>query len=148
VVLENQGSVAVTDEFWVDVYVHPDVAPTCVNQTWPMLGSQGLVWGVTADVLPNLVPGGTITLTVGDASYFADLSQVTWPLSAGTPVYAQVDSASASTAYGAVLETHELRGGAYNNIAGGVSTAVVLGQATPPAEGEEPFGAAGLPERP
>jgi hypothetical protein len=38
--------------------------------------------------------------------------------SVGTLIYAQVDSANASTAYGTVLETHESMGGAYNNILG------------------------------
>ena len=38
--------------------------------------------------------------------------------SVGTLIYAQVDSANASTAYGTVLETHESMGEAYNNILG------------------------------
>ena len=40
----------------------------------------------------------------------------TWPLAAGTAIYVQVDSANANTAYGAVLENHEILGESYNNI--------------------------------
>jgi hypothetical protein len=76
------------------------------------------VWGVTAD----LSPGEAITLTVGDEYYVPAYSQVTWPLSTGTPVYVQVDSADADAAYGAVMELHEILGRPYNNIAGTYST--------------------------
>jgi hypothetical protein len=85
-----------------------------VNDIWPNLADQGLVWGVTAD----LQPGQSLVLAIGDAYYQGDLSYVVWPLAAGTAVYAQVDSANANTTYGAVLENHEIRGEAYNNITG------------------------------
>jgi len=116
VVVANQGDAPVVDEFWVAAYVDPHTAPTAVNQLWWDLGDEGAFWGVTADLLP-LNPGETITLTVGDATYDADRSRVSWPLAAGTPVYIQVDAWNASTDYGAVLESHEISGGAYNNIA-------------------------------
>jgi hypothetical protein len=67
---------------------------------------------------PFARPGEVPTLTVGDGYYADDHSQITWPVAAGTPVYAQVDSANADTTYGAILEVHEITGGAYNNIAG------------------------------
>ena len=127
VVIENQGNAPVTDEFWVDVYINPNPAPTAVNQIWPDLADEGLVWGVTAAALP-LAPGGVLTLTVGDAYYVAEYSQIAWPLAEGTPVYAQVDSASGDTTYGAVLESHEITGGAYNNISSTVSTAGLAGE--------------------
>jgi hypothetical protein len=104
------------NEFWVDVYLNPNPAPTHVNQTWNQLGSQGLVWGVTETALPQLVPGSLLTLT--DGYYQPDYSRVSWPLPAGVPVYAQVDSADALTTWGAVLENHEILGGLYNNILG------------------------------
>jgi len=112
-----------------------------------VLGSQGLVWGVTADALP-LAPGEVLTLTVGDTYYFTKTSNVTWPLAEGTPVYAQVDSANAETDYGAVLEYNEKTGGTYNNISSTSSTAgivstellVVTGDRSPAARG-------GLPPR-
>jgi uncharacterized repeat protein (TIGR01451 family) len=122
VTISNQGDAPVTgvitDEFWVDVYIDPDSPPTGVNQTWEMLGSQGLVWGVEVGTLP-LEPGESRTLTVGDASFRAEKSEVSWPLSVGTPIWAQVDSANADTDYGAVLENHEIIGVVYNNIISG-----------------------------
>jgi uncharacterized repeat protein (TIGR01451 family) len=140
VVIENRGNTPVVDEFWVDVYISPATPPTRVNQTWDMLGSQGLVWGVTASALSQLEPGGTLTLTVGDTYYVADYSTVMWPLPAGTPVYAQVDSAAESSTYGAVLENHEITGGTYNNITSTVSLAT--GSASLPAGNHGPSGGA------
>ena len=117
VVIENQGNAPVTDEFWVEVYINPNPAPTAVNQLWYDLGNQGMIWGVTSAALP-LAPGGTITLTIGDAYYWPSLSRFYAPLAAGTPVYAQVDAWNEATTYGAVLESHEITGGTYNNVGG------------------------------
>jgi uncharacterized repeat protein (TIGR01451 family) len=111
VVIRNVGDASVEDEFWVDGYIDPNPAPTAVNQTWPDLTDQGLVWGVEAD----LAPGEALTLTVDGPFYWATLSNVTWPLAVGTPVYAQVDSAHAETGYGAVLEVHEIHNWPYEN---------------------------------
>ena len=123
VTIRNQGAAAIealaANEFWVDLYVAPNPAPTRVNQIWPNLSSQGAVWGVTVSGLP-LPPGGVITLTTGGPYYVANLSQITWPLSPGTPIYVQVDSAHAQTTYGGILENHEITGGTYNNISGPV----------------------------
>ena len=46
----------------VDLYVNPDPAPAGVNQTWPMLGKEGIVSGIE-----ELAAGETIVLTYGDA---------------------------------------------------------------------------------
>lgn len=119
VVVANIGNSPVTDGFWVDVYIGPDTPPTAVNQTWQMLGSQGVVWGVTANALP-LNPGDALTLMLDSPYYVASLSQVTWPLAENTPIYAQVDTANLATTYGAVLEIHEITGKQYNNIIGPV----------------------------
>jgi hypothetical protein len=124
VVIMNQGDdpVETADAFWVDFYVDPNPPPTAVNQVWnDGRSTQGIVWGVSniSDVNPQplpLAPGGVFTLTVGDAYYWPSYSYINWPLQAGTPVYAQVDSANISTTYGAVLENHEIVGGFYNNI--------------------------------
>jgi hypothetical protein len=48
--------------------------------------------------------------------YRSDLSNVGPAISAGTTLYAHVDSANRDTAYGAVLENHERDGRPYNNI--------------------------------
>jgi len=150
VVVKNQGDVSVlsTESFWVDLYVNPDPVPTGVNQTWHSLCSEGIVWGVTASALP-LEPGGTITLTVGDAYYWPDYSEVSWPLPTGTPVYVQVDSANADTTYGAVLEGHEIVGGIYNNIRGAlVSTSISVATGEGSGEAELPVASCHLPPRP
>jgi uncharacterized repeat protein (TIGR01451 family) len=131
VVIQNAGDVPVSTEFWVDVYIDPASAPTTVNQIWPDLADEGIVWGVTAAALP-LAPGETITLTVGDAYYVAEYSDVSWPLATGTQVYAQVDSWDSSTTYGSVRESHEVTGAPYNNVFGPVEAAA--DGATLPAE--------------
>jgi PKD repeat protein len=134
VVILNQGPVSVVDEFWVDVYLNPATPPTAVNQTWQHVGDYGIVWGVTVDALP-LNPGESLTLTVtssGGAYYHAGLSNVSWPLAVGTPVYAQVDSAHSFTAYGGVVENHEIVGGPYNNISGPVDVADATDAGSPP----------------
>jgi subtilisin-like proprotein convertase family protein len=116
VVIENQGGGTAGGDFWVDAYIDPETAPTGVNDTWQMVGDQGIAWGVTS----GLAPGETITLTRYHAYYDPANSDVVWPLAANTPIYAQVDSAHTGSAYGAVLEDHESTGGPYNNIAGPV----------------------------
>ncbi len=131
VVIKNQGDAPLTqvisNEFWVDLYVNPNPLPTGVNQIWKNLSAHGIVWGVTADVLP-LAVNGTLTLTVGGQYYRSDLSDMVWPLPVGTVIYVQVDSANTQTNYGAVLENHEITGLAYNNIAHTTSIAGVMGE--------------------
>ncbi|MBI4786755.1 MAG: right-handed parallel beta-helix repeat-containing protein [Chloroflexi bacterium] len=144
IVVKNQGTAPVTDEFWVDVYFNPNPAPTKANQIWQMLASQGLVWGVTSAALP-LNPGSTLTLSVGDVYYWPSLSNVAVTLAAGTSVYAQVDSANADTNYGGVLENHESTGGAYNNITGAQLT---TGLSVPRAGAARAQAAKKLPRRP
>jgi PKD repeat protein len=143
VVIANRGAMPVeavyANEFWVDLYVDPDRAPDAVNETWRHVGSRGAVWGVTIDALP-LDPGQVMTLTVtstgGDPYYRPDLSALSWPLAAGTPIYAQVDSAHTDIPYGAIYENHEIVGAPYeNNILGPtVSTTTAVSEALPPEE--------------
>jgi parallel beta-helix repeat protein/predicted outer membrane repeat protein len=134
VVVKNRGDAPVTDEFWVQVYVDPHPAPSAVNQLWYDLGDQGMFWGVVSSALP-LAPGEAITLTYGDAYYWPSVSRFDEALPAGTPVYAQVDAYNAATTYGAVLESHEIAGGAYNNVAGPVySTSAASRRGQPGAE--------------
>ena len=141
VVIQNQGTQPAVDGFYVDVYINPVPAPTSVNQIWSDgRSTQGLVWGVT-DVVQ---PGQSITLTIGDAYYRPDLSTFTLPVSAGTPVYAQVDSYNPLTTYGGVLENHEISGAPYNNILGPVSATTAFAplradQPIEPGPGRLPF---------
>jgi len=130
VTIRNDGNAPVTGEFWVDVYIDPSPAPTAVNQIWPQLASQGLVWGVTKAALP-LNPGDTLTLTIGDAYYVAAYSSFSGNLATGTPVYAQVDSWNAETTYGVIREYHEILNGDYNNI--GSTTVTLDALDAPPA---------------
>ena len=125
VVIQNQGNAAATHAFWIDVYLNPLSPPTAVNQTWDTQGTQGLVWAVEGAALP-IQSGGIFTLTVGDSYYWPNLSNATFPLALDLPVYAQVDSADAYNSYGAVLETHEMTGDTYNNIAGPMGVSVSL----------------------
>jgi hypothetical protein len=67
-----------------------------------------------------LESGEELTLTNGDVYYWPEYSNFSGTLSPRTPVYVQVDSANADTTYGAVLESHEIVGGTYNNISGPV----------------------------
>ncbi|MCB8928549.1 MAG: cadherin-like domain-containing protein [Ardenticatenaceae bacterium] len=113
VLITNQGETAVTDDFWVDVYIDPDTPPTGVNQTWETQGGEGLVWGVTNITLN---PGETLLLNQSSPYYVPDLSSFSGSIATGTAVYAQVDSANVNTAFGNVLETHEILGNPYNNI--------------------------------
>jgi len=148
VTIQNQGDGPVEAGFWIDVYIDPETAPQSVNEIWPYIGDQGLVWGITEDRLP-LVAGEMMTLTVGDDHYFPTQSEVTWPLPVGTPIYAQVDSANPATDYGAVLESHEILDLPYNNILGPISSVAGMRSAPPVIDlGERPADVGSLPPRP
>jgi subtilisin-like proprotein convertase family protein len=111
VVIANRGSAPVRNAFWVDLYVNPTTEPFAVNETWNLMGTQGAVWGVTTPI----EPGEALTLTVGDAFYYAAYSHLERPLPAGADLYVHVDSAG-DPAYGGVLESHEVLESGYNNI--------------------------------
>jgi uncharacterized repeat protein (TIGR01451 family) len=146
VVIKNQGSAAVFDAFWVDVYVDPQPVPTGVNQIWDDgRSAYGLVWGVTSPIAPD----GTLTLTIGDAYYWPSLSNLPATLPAGTPLYAQVDSANISTTYGGVRESHEINSGVYNNITGPVlvSSSTDLAGAPVVSPEDQPISKGNLPQR-
>ena len=151
VVIKNQGNAPVNDDFWVDVYINPNPAPTHVNQVWWMLGKEGLVWGVKDTALP-IQPGGVMTLTLGDRYYTSTLSTFSGWIPNGTPVYAQVDAANTNTTYGGVLESHEILNGLYNNIAGPVYPAVDLttnvAASEPALAGDRSPASDSLPPRP
>ncbi len=123
VTISNQGDAPVTaefvSEFWVDVYIDPDTAPTRVNQTWDIVGDRGLAWGVTQDALP-LKPGETLILTMDDDYYRPDKSELGGTIPITASIWVQVDSAHEETDYGAVLENHEIVGEEYNNVRGPV----------------------------
>jgi uncharacterized repeat protein (TIGR01451 family) len=144
VVIVNQGDASVVEDFWVDLYIDPEPIPTAVNQTWPQLCDEGLTWGVTED----LAPGATLILTLSSPYFNADYSNFGGTFTDGMDIYVQVDSANADTIYGAVLESHESTGEAYNNIEHvTVSIAAVDGVTVPVFENQVlPSG--NLPPRP
>lgn len=77
IVIKNVGNGAVTEEFWVDLYINPHTVPTAVNQTWNLVGAEGAAWGVLVDALP-LNPGESLTLTFSSPYFVANSSQVNW----------------------------------------------------------------------
>lgn len=116
-IIRNIGDAPVSEAFWVDLYIDPHTAPTAVNQSWDLMGDQGLVWGVTENALP-LAPGEAFPLIQGDAYYWPDYSLLTSALTADTQIYAQVDSFSEESSHGAIFERDEESGAVYNNIFG------------------------------
>lgn len=62
VVIKNQGTAPIVDEFYVGLGIIPKPVPTDVNQIWRSL-SQALIWGVRQSALP-INPGGTVRLSV------------------------------------------------------------------------------------
>lgn len=151
IVIRNQGTAAVTDSFWVDLYVNPNPMPTGVNDVWnDGRSAQGAAWAVTAAGLSGLTPGGSLTLTIGDAFFRSDLSLYT-AQTVGTTIVVQVDSASTTNpTVGGVNELHEILGGAYNNISSTTVSSAPLpqvwfsGGAATAANGD----GAALPQRP
>lgn len=109
------GTLDLTGGFWVDLYIAPLFPPTGVNQIVTERRTNGLVWGV---ISPNqaLGPNEELVLSVDDAYFVSSLSHVPDLIERDSAIYAQVDSADITTGYGAVLETHEINGQAYNNI--------------------------------
>ncbi|MFZ5915420.1 MAG: Ig-like domain-containing protein [Chloroflexota bacterium] len=63
IVVRNDGTLTVTNDFWVDLYLNPRATPG-VNQTWDMLSrsSYGKAWLVRDDI----GPGMTVTLSTAD----------------------------------------------------------------------------------
>ncbi len=94
--------------------------------------------------------GEAITLTIGGPYYDASNSKITLPLDSGTVVYVQADSIDPTTSYGAVLEGHEITGGAYNNIFGPGTTPAIIGPdgvGLSPASGQNMAPVGDLPPR-
>jgi hypothetical protein len=103
------------ENFWVDIYLNPRVAPTSVNQTWQDMGEYGSAWAVGSSAFP-LPPGGRLVLELFDHYYAPTFSRYPEFIPAGSVVYAQVDSAKKASGFGGVLEHHEENNLAYNNI--------------------------------
>ncbi len=123
--IQNRGSVAVNNQFWVDLFVDPSVLPTKPNHTTETLRETGLVWLVSGASLP-INPGQTITIKSGDSNFQPDFSEFTGTIPAGTLLVAHVDSANSATDFGAIEETHEQNNGIYNNILNSTTSRAVV----------------------
>lgn len=144
VTIQNIGNGPAESPFWVDFYVDPHPVPTAVNQVWYDGRSRtGVVWGIP----PIVAPGEVLTLTLYDQYWSDYYSDPLTPVAAGTPLYAQVDSVNLNTNYGGVLESHEILGGAYNNIYHTVAAVAITGD-TPPALRQQGPAQLSLPARP
>jgi uncharacterized repeat protein (TIGR01451 family) len=139
VTIRNAGNRAVlsSQAFYVDLYINPSTAPTRVGQIWPDLAPHGAVWGVSGAALP-LAPGATLQLVTRGAYYLADESNLPTTIPESARLYAHVDSVDIRTTYGAVLESHEIINGPYNNIAGPGSVVRIGGSAQPDEDALSP----------
>jgi len=63
IVIRNDGTMTVTNDFWVDLYLRPSTTPG-INQTWNMLSLAG--YGKAWLVREDIGPGGTVTLYTSD----------------------------------------------------------------------------------
>ena len=97
VTIRNVGTAPTTNNFWVDVYINPRVEPPQINQPWPLIAPQGVVWGVSR----SLGVGESLTLITGGDYYSAPYSSVP-PYTSPATVWAYVDSLDAGTTWGAV----------------------------------------------
>jgi hypothetical protein len=114
VVIRNAGTSAAADDFWVDVSFDPTSSPPQINQPWPLIASQGVVWGVTKD----LAAGESLELVTGGMYYWGPPTSSPAPWPAGATAWAYVDSVDWATTWGAVREIDE-----GNNTRSAVSTA-------------------------
>ncbi|GJM40452.1 MAG: hypothetical protein DHS20C20_07340 [Ardenticatenaceae bacterium] len=114
--IQNVGTAATKDAFWVDLYVNPQPIPTMTNQLChdSITCTGTLVWGITKTV--SLAPGDSITIFTGDSFFSQTISTFTSSFTIGMQIYVQVDSDNKHTDYGNILETHEIHDQPYNNI--------------------------------
>jgi hypothetical protein len=106
VTLHNSGPNAVTDDFWVDLYVDPITTPT-INVLWNDISAYGKAWIIHDDI-----PGGgslVIHTDQPDDSQDPEAIYSNWPgwfVSAGEhALYVQVDAYGQRWGY--VLEDNE-----------------------------------------
>jgi len=114
VTIANVGQVAITDRFWVDLYIDPDPAgfPITVNKVWNDLCQYGIAWYVYISPTDPLEPGETLVLdslhpddpTNPDAIY----SYFPGTLAVGDhTLYALVDSWNEASSLGLIVEADE-----------------------------------------
>jgi hypothetical protein len=107
--ITNVGSEAVTDSFWVDLFINPDVPPTAATlpTRWDLTCGLEPCFGVAWPVTQGLAPGEHITLETTTGDYGEAYSFWSGWLAAGTTdIYAYVDTWKAD-APGNVAEADE-----------------------------------------
>jgi hypothetical protein len=151
VTIQNTGTLTVTNDFWVDLYLNPDTStghpvPPTVNHIWPNYcpggswdpgeGCYGKAWYVTTD----LAPGATLGLHTGQADVDGRYSD--WPppaySSSHSPFYAQVDCWGYS--YGLVSETDEGNNTYGPQVAGTAPAPMPAFSSGVPSPGSRPLG--------
>ena len=113
ITISNIGEGATLTNFWVDININPENPPIDVNETWEVQGGEGIVWGITDF---SLGVGESLTLNLSSSYYNTEKTNFSGRIEVGDVLYAQVDAANTETTYGNVYETHEIAGGAYNNL--------------------------------
>jgi hypothetical protein len=151
VTIQNTGTLPITSDFWVDLYLNPDTStghpvPPAINDRWdqycpggswdPGEGCYGAAWGVTTD----LAPGATLDLHTSQA----DEDYSDWPppnySSSHSPFYAQVDSWDPGFWYGAVYETDETNNIYCQTIGSGSCLSMSAVSSGVPSSGSRPSG--------
>jgi uncharacterized repeat protein (TIGR01451 family) len=107
VTITNQGT-APANDFWVDLYINPSVAPTAPNQQWSDLCTLNPCYGIAWYVTQMIEPGQSIILTSEADSYYADNTIWNGSFAPGTSdLYVYVDSWNPTVATGAIVESNE-----------------------------------------
>jgi hypothetical protein len=118
--LQNQGTVATPDKFWVDLYINPVKPPEAAGDIWCTLcptppappneciDDLGIAWQVMGE---SLAPGQTMTLT-SNADPFLVPSQTHWNgrflRSGSQELYVYVDSwGGEGVSAGWIIESNE-----------------------------------------
>ncbi|MEM8532545.1 MAG: putative Ig domain-containing protein, partial [Chloroflexota bacterium] len=107
VTIRNDGTAPITEGFWVDLYVNPSRIPE-YNDLWQHIAEAGVVWAIANNDLP-IEPGESRVLTLENATQTFNGQTVSSspPFPTNVPVYAQIDSVSATTDFGGVQESDE-----------------------------------------
>jgi len=136
VIIQNVGTIATVNDFWVDLYFNPVTRPPRINQQWQFIAPAGVAWGVTR----SLAPGESLELVTGGDYYWPSQSSPA-PYPAGAETWAYVDAVNYATTWGAVRESDE-----DNNVYGPVETSAgVLASDLPAVSGKPEAG--NLPAR-
>jgi parallel beta-helix repeat protein len=115
VTITNQGT-AVTQPFWVDLYLNPAEEPS-VNQTWYLICGLTPCYGIAWGALLPLQPGQSVTLRSTIDSYALGYTDWRGAFASGTNrIVVLADSYNQGSAIGAVTESIETNNSASLNV--------------------------------